>query len=154
MHKDEKLAILQKYQKVASLLGKEDDAKCFGDIISLYKECSNNYTGQATHSSKQKSHESNENIYNAFVQGHGKDLEKLLIHQDIKTNKGQIIDFWDSLNDERKEQFTIFELNIILFLISEQYDKYSSKNKRRIIMSVNQAVRAKKMEKAYCNIKV
>lgn len=151
MIKKESIFILQKYQKVARLLGKEDDVKGFDEIISLCKQHESNNAKPTPDAAKKKS---DETAFNEFTQTHGERIGELSVHPDIKANKGRIIDFWDSLEAAQKEEFTIFELNIIRFLVSEQYDNYIKKDKKRIITSVDHAVRAKKMEKSYRNIKV
>ena len=69
-------------------------------------------------------------------------------------NKENIISFWSSQAEEDKSKFTIFELNVILYLISPQYSKYQKKDKQKIIRFIDQVVRGKKLEDSYKTIKV
>lgn len=151
MIKNESILLLQKYQKVARLLGNEDDVKGFDEIISLCKQHGSDNAKPDQDAPKRKS---DEIAFIEFTKSHGEHIGELSVHPEIKANKGRMIDFWDSLEAVQKEEFTIFELNIIRFLVSEQYDNYLKKDKKRIITSVDHAVRAKKMEKSYRDIKV
>lgn len=145
MAENDILLLLQKYQKVARLLGKEDDKKKFDEIINFYRK--HNDTGTRGQNFVEK-------VFADFVKSHGERLDELSVHPDIKANKEHIADFWDGLEYGRKKEFTIFELNVIYFLISDQYDNYLKKDKKRMISLVDRAVRAKKMENSYDNIKV
>lgn len=58
------------------------------------------------------------------------------------------------MTEEDKSKFTIFELNVILYLISAQYNKYQKKDKQKIIRFIDQVVREKRLEDSYKAIKV
>ena len=82
------------------------------------------------------------------------DLSMYELNDSIITNRENMISFWSSLAEADKSNFTIFELNAILYLISPQYNKYQKKDKQKIIRFINQVVREKRQEDSYREIKV
>ena len=81
-------------------------------------------------------------------------LSKYELSDSIVTSKENMIPFWCSLTETDKSKFTIFELNVILYLLSSQYNKYQKKDKQRIIRFINQVVREKRQEDSYRRIEV
>lgn len=151
MDNDNLIQFLQKYQKISQTLNIDEDVKQFDEIINNIKNCNLMNTAETNIVTKKKYGE--------------KDFEKLInsteillqdfdINSIIIINKDNIADFWNGLEADRKEDFTIFELNIMLFLISSQYNKYMKKDKKRIIAFLNDAVKSKRMEKSYRDIQV
>jgi hypothetical protein len=90
-----------------------------------------------------------ENEFNQIVTNHECDLSVYRISADIINNKQTMYDFWRQLNEESKTAFTIPELNLIRWLISDLFDKYGKKNKRELISSIDEIVRNRRMRKSY-----
>jgi hypothetical protein len=153
MEYDNAIQLLQKYQKICRVLKLEDDLKRFEEIIDFI---SNNGQKESTlkvldTAPKKKYGENNfkELIENSEIQ-----LESYIIHSGIISNKDNIADFWNSLDADTKENFTIFELNVMLSLISNKFNKYMKKDKKRIISFLTDVVKSKRMEKSYKEIHV
>ncbi len=145
------ILFLQKYQGVSQALNIDDDVKQFDEIINYIKSCNLKDKTEINIVTKRKYGEKDfeELANNTEICLQDYDINPLII-----TNKDCIVDFWNGLDADKKDGFTIFELNIILFLISSQYNKYMKKDKKRIIAFLNDVVKSKRMEKSYKDIQV
>lgn len=145
------IQFLLKYQKISYVLNKDEDVKQFDEIINYIMKCNLKESVEINTVQKRKY---GEKEFEEIVNSSEICLNKYDISSKLSNNKDNIVDFWYSLNINQKESFTIFELNIMLFLISSQYNKYMKKEKKRIIAFLNDAVKSKRMEKSYKDINV
>jgi hypothetical protein len=76
------------------------------------------------------------------------------INQEIINNKTDISKYWINLDANSKEKFTLFDLNIIMFLLTKKNNKYFKKEKKKIIMDIDMTVRNKQTSCSYDNITV
>lgn len=146
------IQVIEKYKGVGRLLGINDDEVILDEII--------HFIDDSTGSSKDEKNSSlgknkyGESSFYEMISSEELDLSAYKIAPGIVSQKDRIADYWHSLSDEEKGGFTIFELNVILFLISNQYNKYQKKDKKRIIGIVNSVSKEKRMESSYNNIVV
>lgn len=151
MVNDDMIQFLLKYQKISHVLNMDEDVKQFDEIINYIKKCNLKDTVETNTVQKKKNGEKD---FEEIINNSDICLKNYDISIEIINNKNNIVDFWYDLNIDQKESFTIFELNIMLFLISSQYNKYMKKDKKRIIAFLNDAVKSKRMEKSYKDIQV
>lgn len=151
MANDDMIQFLQKYQKIPQDLNIDEDVRYFDEIINYIKNCNFKNIVETNTVQKKKYGEKDfeELTNNAEVCLQDYDINPAIINY-----KDGIVEFWSGLNTDQKENFTIFELNIMLFLISNQYNKYMKKDKKRVIAFLNDAVKSKRMEKSYKDIQV
>lgn len=148
MDKFKAICLIERYRNVSKVLGLHEDEKMLDDIIDLLSKYD-----EGSVSGKKKSKYGETDFYNIVSEG-CKDLGEYGLNEMIVLNKDKMLEFWDSLDEENKKDFTIFELNIILYLISDQYNKYQKKDKQKVQNFIDSVVRDKKMEESYKNIKV
>ena len=77
------------------------------------------------------------------------DLSIYRINPVIIENQRNMFDYWSQRNEEDKTNFTISELNLIRWLISDVFDKFDKKKKCDLISSINRILRNKRMQKSY-----
>ena len=153
MNSDNMIQLLQKYQKICQVLELKDDEKQFEEIIELIGNSRQNESSfRVINTTATKKY--GEKDFEKLTEQVDILLENYSINSGILSNKDNITDFWTSLDGKVKEKFTIFELNVMLFLISNQYNKYMKKDKKRIISFLADVVKAKRMEKSYKDIQV
>ncbi len=147
MDKLQAVKILEKYKGVSRLLGLQEDEFVLDDIVNFITrdnmKSSLNDTKKVTYG---------EDDFQKIITNDNVDLSAYNIDEQILLSKDKLWDFWYSLDDEKKSKFTIFELNIILYLISNQYNKYQKKDKKRILSIINSVVKDKRMDNSYSNI--
>ena len=151
MTNDNIIQFLQKYQKISQALNIDEDVRQFDEIINFVK---NNNVKDAAEFNTVLKKKYGEKDFEELISNTEAHLQDYDINSEIIYNKENIADFWNSLDVNKKEEFTIFELNVMLFLISNQYNKYMKKDKKRIIAFLNDAVKSKRMEKSYKDIHV
>jgi len=153
MEKDRAIQLLQKYQKICQVLKLEEDLNRFEEIIDFIN---NNVQKESIlevldTTPKKKS---DEIIFKELIEKPEIQLDSSRIDSRIISNKDNIADFWNSLDPEMKDNFTKFELNVMLFLISNKYNKYMKKDRKRISAFLTEVVKSKRMEKSYKEIQV
>lgn len=137
------IQFLQKYQKISQTLDIVEDVKQFDEIIDYLKKCDLKVTTETNITPKKKYGETE---FKELINSNELLLKDYDINAEIVSNMDNIADFWNSLDAAKREDFTIFELNVMLFLISNQYNKYMKKDKKRVIAFLNDAVKSKRME--------
>jgi len=103
---------------------------------------------------KMKNDTFGENEFNQIVSNHGCDLSSYRINPIIIENQQNMFDYWVQLDEDDKTTFTIPELNLIRWLISDLFDKYGKKKKEELISSINNIIRNRRMQKSYEKIVV
>ncbi|MFW6680335.1 hypothetical protein ACOAOT_22205 [Lacrimispora sp. AGF001] len=141
--------VLEKYKGVSRLLGLQEDESVLDDLVNFITE---NYTKSFTSDNDMKKSKFGDKDFQAITANDDIDLSIYDIDEQILLNRENLWDFWYSLDDDKKNKFTIFELNIILYFISNQYNKYQKKDKKRIISIINNVVKDKRMDNSYSNI--
>lgn len=142
--------LLEKYKKISQIMEQKEDEELIEEFINLIK----NYDDNAGKGKNTKQSKLGETDFQHIISAEQADLSKYELNDSIMSNQENMVPFWSSLTEEDKNKFTIFELNIILYLISVQYNKYQKKDKPKIIRFIDQVVREKKMENSYKTIKV
>lgn len=148
MDKYKAIRLIEKYKNVSQVLGLREDEKIIEDIINLISK----YDENNLISKNMKKSKCGESDFYNIVSNDFDHLSDYGLNEDITSNIDKMLEYWDSLNEESKKNFTIFELNIILYLISNQYNKYQKKDKQKIQHFIDNVVRDKKMEGSYKNI--
>ncbi|GHU16939.1 hypothetical protein FACS1894163_07220 [Spirochaetia bacterium] len=149
MNKVDIINLLERYKNISSILHLQKDIENFNEIIRLINE---NYSMPS--STGNKNTKEDKDKFDRIVENKGFDLRKYSIKSCIIENKDEMCSFWDSLVENKKLEFTIFELNIILYFISEQYNKYINKDKNRIILIINNLVKKLQLMDSYNKIVV
>jgi len=153
MEKDNAIQLLQKYQKICRVLKLENDFNRFEEIIDFIGNNGQKESMLKVLDTVPKKKYGEKN-FEELIEKSEIQLESYIIHSGIISNKDNIPDFWNSLDVDTKDNFTIFELNVMLFLISNKYNKYMKKDKKRIIAFLTDVVKSKRMEKSYKEIQV
>ena len=144
------IRLLEKYKNVGQIMGQKEDGELIEELIDMVKKYDEN-TGKEKSAKQSKLGETD---FQHIISTEQADLSQYELNDSIMPNRGDMASFWSSLAEEDKNKFTIFELNVILYLISAQYNKYQKKDKQKIIRFIDQVVREKKMENSYKTIKV
>ena len=131
-------------------MGQKEDEELIEELIDMVKQ----YDENAGKEKSAKQRKLGETDFQHIISSEQADLSKYELNDSIMSNKENMAPFWSSLAEEDKNKFSIFELNVILYLISAQYNKYQKKDKQKIIRFIDQVVREKKMENSYKTIKV
>jgi len=145
---------IEKYKDISRLLGIHEDEAVFNEIIHYISNGTNAGYSVMTTTKQNNKGKNVEADFQMIISNDNVDFSVYSIDSRIISNRGGILDFWCSLSKEEKNKFTIFELNIILYFISEQYTKYQKKDKSKIVTMINTVVKDKKMDNAYKNIVV
>ena len=90
-----------------------------------------------------------ENEFYQIVSNNEYDMSTYRINPVIIENQQNMYDFWCELKEDNKTDFTIPELNLIRWLISDLFDKYDKKKKNDLVSSINTIVRNRSMRKSY-----
>lgn len=143
------IRLLEKYKNVSQIMGQKEDEELIEQVVNIVKKYDDNAGKKNVKQSKL-----GESDFQHIISGEQVDLSKYELNDSIMSNQGNMVPFWSSLTEEDKNKFTIFELNVILYLISAQYNKYQKKDKQKIIRFIDQVVTEKKMENSYKTIKV
>lgn len=129
-------------------MGQKEDEELIEELVDMV----NKYDGDTGKEKGAKQSKLGETDFQHMISAEQVDLSKYKLNDRIMSNQENIVPFWSSLTEEDKNKFTIFELNVILYLISVQYNKYQKKDKQKIIRFIDQVVREKKMENSYKTI--
>ncbi|MNI02598.1 hypothetical protein D3C87_983710 [compost metagenome] len=153
MNENKSLELLKKYKKISGLLGLSEDEKLFDELIDFFDkiDVSERDVSQQNIKKSKYTEKDFEEIVNS---NEDLDLSKYDIDEQIKSNRTDIVEFWYSLSNDQMEKFTIFELNIILYLLSNHFNKYQKKEKKRIISFISNFVKSKRMDDSYNNLNV
>lgn len=144
------IRLLEKYKKISQILGLREDEALLDELMNIVGKSDSDIEKEKA-SPKGRWGETD---FQKIISEGSTDLSKYELNDSIVLNKENIISFWSSQAEEDKSKFTIFELNVILYLISPQYSKYQKKDKQKIIRFIDQVVRGKKLEDSYKTIKV
>lgn len=150
MDKVNAIRLLEKYKNISQILGLREDEELLDELIDMVDK----YDGSIEKEIVTKKSRRGEADFQQMISEKLTDLSKYELNDSIVTNRENMISFWGSLAEADKSNFTIFELNTILYLISPQYNKYQKKDKQKIIRFINQVVREKRQEDSYRGIKV
>lgn len=150
MDKVNAIRLLEKYKNISQILGLREDEELLDELIDMVDK----YDGSIEKGIVTKKSRRGEADFQQMILERLTDLSKYELNDSIITNRENMISFWSSLAEADKSNFTIFELNAILYLISPQYNKYQKKDKQKIIRFINQVVREKRQEDSYRGIKV
>lgn len=150
MDKVSAMRLLEKYKSISQILGLREDEELLDELMNMVDK----YDGGIEKEKVAKRSRWGETDFQQMISESQMDLSKYELSDSIVTNKENMIPFWSSLTEADKSNFTIFELNAILYLVSSQYNKYQKKDKQKIIRFINQAVREKKQEDSYRRIEV
>jgi hypothetical protein len=149
MNNIDMINLLKKYKKMCTILNLLEDVNSFDDIISFIET---NKTSQ--NSEKSRNQLRNEDCYYTIISTEEVDISRYNINQEIINNKMDILSYWSKINEKEKEKFTVFELNIIMYLLTKNNNNYIKKEKKKIIMDINITVRNKRTVESYNNINV
>lgn len=144
------IRLLEKYKNVGQIMGQKEDEELIEELMDMVKQYDEN-TGKEKSAKQRKLGETD---FQHIISAEQADLSEYELNDSIMSSQENMVPFWSSLAEEDKNKFTIFELNVILYLISAQYNKYQKKDKQKIIRFIDQVVREKKMENSYKTIKV
>lgn len=150
MDKVSAIHLLKKYKDISHILGLKKDEELLNELINMVDKNIDSFKKEKI----VKKSQYGETDFLQLIQKQLMDISKYKLSDSIISNRDNILIFWGSLTEENKSIYTIFELNVILYLISPQYNKYQKKDKRTLIRFINYAVREKKQVESYKTIKV
>ncbi len=145
LNKEKAIELICRHKEATRILGLEKDVKLFEQIIEYinFEESTVTKTTKKPTPLQQ---------FNEIVASGSNDLKKYGIKTKIIANKDSMIEYWNAIDEDVKEKYTIFDLNVIWYLISKHHTKYISKNKKDIIFNINSLVRDKNMKGSFDNI--
>jgi hypothetical protein len=150
MNNLEMVSFLEKYKTISSALNLSEDVRIFDKIISFLKEKNIEKDALSVHINKA----SGETDFNKIISSDEIDLDKYGVDEEIIQNKMDMFNYWSKLDANTKEKFTILELNLIMFFITNKNYKYTKKEKKKIIMDIDMTVRNKRTSESYSKIVV
>lgn len=153
MNKARAIQHIAKYKSISQSLGLKSDEAVWDEIVAFISSANNVKSSNGSTNGLKKG-KYGEDDFHTIVSNENVDLSTYDIDEKILSHKHKILDFWYSLDSEQRSGFTVFELNIVLFLISPHYNKYQKKEKKRIISIINAAVKDKRLNSAYDKIVV
>ena len=151
MDKARALQHIEKYKSISQSLGLKSDEDVWDEITDFISSSINVKSSNGSTNGLKKG-KYGESDFHTITSNENIDLSTYGIDEKILSHKDDILDFWHSLDSEQRNGFTIFELNIILFLISPHYNKYQKKEKKRILSLVDSAVKDKRLNSSYDKI--
>jgi hypothetical protein len=149
MDKVDIINFLKKYVKICTILNLSEDVSSFNEIISFIE-----VNKRSVDSVKPPNKLSDENCFYEITSAEEIDFSKFNVNPEIINNKMDIIHYWTKIDKNIKEKFTVFELNLIMYLLTKQNNKYIKKEKKKIIMDIDMTVRNKRTSASYNNISV
>lgn len=149
MNKSDIVTFLTKYKKVCHILNLSDDVQIFDEIISSIET-----DKLIVNTGQKRSKIGNEKDFYIITSNGDINVSDGNINQEIINNKTDISKYWINLDANSKEKFTLFDLNIIMFLLTKKNNKYFKKEKKKIIMDIDMTVRNKQTSCSYDNITV
>lgn len=147
------IKVLERYQGIGNLIGRPDDIDLFSKIIQ-YLKFDGRGNNMANISGASKKTKYGEREYNSIISQNKPDLNSFDINADLLANKHNMLEYWHSLDQEAKNGFTIFELNLIIYFIKPKYTKYQPRDKRGIVRLADDIVQDIKRKEALNNIVV
>ena len=144
------IRLLEKYKSISRILGLPEDEELLDELVNMVDK----YDRSVEKERSAKKNRWGENDFQHMISEEQTDLTRYELNDSITSNRENMVSFWSTLTEEDKSKFTIFELNVILYLISAQYNKYQKKDKQKIIRFIDQVVREKRLEDSYKAIKV
>ena len=144
------IRLLEKYKSISRILGLPEDEELLDELGNMVDK----YDSSVEKERSAKKNRWGENDFQHMISEEQTDLTRYELNDSITSNRENMVSFWSTLTEEDKSKFTIFELNVILYLISAQYNKYQKKDKQKIIRFIDQVVREKRLEDSYKAIKV
>ena len=150
MDKVRAIRLLEKYKNISQILGLREDEELLDEIVNMVDK----YDSSIEKEKATKKYRWGETDFQQMISKGLKDLSQYELSDSIVSNRENMIQFWSSLTEDDKSRFTIFELNVILYLVSPQYNKYQKKDKQKIIRFIDQVIREKRQEDSYKAIKV
>ncbi|MDR1060123.1 MAG: hypothetical protein LBL83_02665 [Clostridiales bacterium] len=155
MDKAKAIQAIERHINASCSLGLKDDEAIFTDILNFIKSSKSSENANiSVYPDRQKRNKYGEADFQAIASDEIADISAYDIDARVVANKDNALNFWCLLNDEERCGFTIFELNVILYLISRRYNKYQKKDKKRIISIINAVAKNKRMADSYKNIVV
>ena len=152
--------ILEKYKKVSEIL---EVTKEISDIANII-DCLSNHIDKNLEELVENKQSSNtlkknkdKDVFDQFIKDeeNGKlDFDSYNISDSIRDNYSNIVNWWHFLSNKSKEKFKILELNIILYLISNEFNQYKNDSKKKLLLLISDLVKSKRMDASYNNIVV
>lgn len=153
LDKSQVIQVLKSYKSIAKLLEKLDHVAIFDEVIKYINnsDIQTKSLNKETASSKSKSCYGESDFLLITSQG-DPDLTSYCINPDIISNKHNILPFWKSLKTEEKAKCTPFEMNLILYYITDKNPKYLSFPKKKMISHIDNIASCKSKEPSYKGI--
>ncbi|GHU74619.1 hypothetical protein FACS1894188_03410 [Clostridia bacterium] len=80
-------------------------------------------------------------LFLAMTENQNSDWSYCGLDEGILSHKDSIAEYWKSISPDDKSHFTIFELNVIMFFISNNFTAYVDKGKQDIIRKIDRFLR-------------
>lgn len=139
MNNSKLINCLEKYKGIAEILEKQEDAECLEEMICILKEKS-----IPSEKSNKMSRETEKKRFERLVTG--EELRKNVKNEEILKNEKNMFEYWNKLSQEEKEKFSVYELNVIRYLISKIHCEYTKIKKQDLIIQINSLI--KELKKA------
>ena len=134
---DRKKAIehIEKYKAISHLLDLKEDELLWDEIIKFINSVRISSYSFTLQGQQRKYHY--EKDFKELIQNNLNNLEDYDIDVRIVENKDSLVPFWRGLDKAQKEAFLVFELNVILYMMAKRFDKYRSRDKRKLLQMLD-----------------
>jgi hypothetical protein len=149
MNKIGMISFLKKYKRICDILNLNDDVRSFEEIISFI----NSEQKNATSEKRQTIKIDNKDVFRKITNNEDTNSLKYKINQEILNNKANMLNFWTRHDISERKKFTILELNLIMYFLTDKNNNYTE-NKKEIMNNIDMTVRGKQAVSSYDNIKV
>ena len=125
IHKVDVIELYEKYMQICEIMGNQKDFRLFAELINSIKQCDNAFIVE---NGKKKKHPGKLEFERLTSEAEW-DLSNYMIDDRIIENKDDLAGYWERITDMDRESFTIYNLNVLRYFISNQYNKYAEKKK-------------------------
>lgn len=131
---------IEKHMQICELMEDQKGFRLFAKLINLIRQSDNAFFVE-----KEKKKHPGKLEFERLTSDADWDLSNYMIDDRIIENKDDLAGYWERITDMDRESFTIYNLNVLRYFISNQYNKYAEK-KRDLVSNINMIVRNKRME--------
>jgi hypothetical protein len=150
MTTDEILKTIRNHIESSRSLGLTDDVVVFEYVADCFRNGIFEYrVNSSSHKAK-----NDKKLFLAMTENQNSDWSSCGLDESILSHKDNIAEYWKSIAPDDKSHFTIFELNVIMYLISNNFTTYVDKGKQDIIRKIDRFLREADNIKSLESLKV
>ena len=135
------IELYEKYMQVCEIMGNQKDFRLFAKLVNSTKQ-----NGNVFNENRKKKKIPSKQEFDLLTSEEDCDLTHFMIDDRIIENKDDLAGYWERITEIDRTSFTIFNLNVIRYFISNQYKEYTEEKKSVLVSCINRIVRNKRME--------